>query len=278
MSARSSHSTNRHYSKRKIMKIRDIIAPIEEFAPLSLQESYDNAGLIVGRLDDELQGGVLLAVDVTEEVISEAIEKGCGLIITHHPIIFHPLKRLNSASVVERCVEMAIRHNIALYACHTNLDSAPNGMSWRVGEMIGLQDMQVLQPTADGAGFGVVGTLAEPMAECDFLKQVKQTFSVEALRHSALLSREVKRVAICTGAGASLMREAKASGCDVYLTADLKYNDFYTPDSHFVVVDMGHFESEFCAIAILFDILSKKIINFALHKSAQSQNPVQYFV
>ena len=260
------------------MKIKDIIAPIEEFAPLSLQESYDNAGLVVGRLDDELQGGVLLAVDVTEEVISEAIEKGCGLIITHHPIIFHPLKRLNSASVVERCVEMAIRHNIALYACHTNLDSAPNGMSWRVGEMLGLQDMQVLQSTSEGAGFGVVGTLAEPMAENDFLKQVKQLFSVETLRHSALLDREVKRVAICTGSGASLMREAKASGCDIYLTADLKYNDFYTPDSHFVVVDMGHFESEFCAIAILFDILSKIFINFALHKSAQSKNPVHYFV
>ena len=113
------------------MLIGDIVKPIEEFAPLSLQESYDNAGLIVGRLEDELQGGVLLAVDVTEEVIDEAIEKGCGLIITHHPIIFHPLKRLNSASVVERCVEKAIRNNIALYACHTNLDSAPNGMSWR---------------------------------------------------------------------------------------------------------------------------------------------------
>ena len=260
------------------MLIGDIIKPIEEFAPLSLQESYDNAGLIVGRLDDELRGGVLLAVDVTEEVIAEAVEKGCGLIITHHPIIFHPLKRLNSASVVERCVEMAIRNNIALYACHTNLDSAPNGMSWRVGEMLGLKDMEVLQPTSEGAGFGVVGTLAEPIVEGDFLKRVKQTFSVEALRHSALLGREVKRVAICTGAGASLMAEAKASGCDIYLTADLKYNDFYTPDSHFVVVDMGHFESEFCVIAILFDILSKIFINFALHKSAQSKNPVHYFL
>ncbi len=259
------------------MKIRDIIAPIEEFAPLSLQESYDNAGLIVGRLDDELQGGVLLAVDVTEQVIEEAIERGCGLIITHHPIIFHPLKRLNSASVVERCVEMAIRHDIALYACHTNLDSAVGGMSWRVGEMLGLQDMRVLQPTSEEAGFGVVGTLAEPLSEGDFLKKVQQTFSVEALRHSALLGREVRSVAICTGAGASLMNEAKASGCDIYLTADLKYNDFYAPDSRFVVVDMGHFESEFCAIAILFDILSKKFINFALHKSAQSKNPVHYF-
>ena len=260
------------------MKIRDIIAPIEEFAPLSLQESYDNAGLVVGRLDDELQGGVLLAVDVTEAVIEEAIEKGCGLIITHHPIIFHPLKRLNSASVVERCVEMAIRNNIALYACHTNLDSAPNGMSWRVGEMLGLCDMEVLQPTIEGAGFGVVGTLTEGESEEAFLRRVQSVFGVKALRHSALLGHDVRRVAICTGAGASLMSEARASGCDIYLTADLKYNDFYTPDSHFVVVDMGHFESEFCVIAILFDILSKIFINFALHKSAQSKNPVHYFV
>ena len=260
------------------MKIRDIVAPIEEFAPLSLQESYDNSGLVVGRLDDELQGGVLLAVDVTEEVIAEAIEKSCGLIITHHPIIFHPLKRFNSASVVERCVELAIKNNIALYACHTNLDSTQNGMSWRVGEMLGLQNMEILQPTSEGAGFGVVGILPSATDEESFLHKVKQTFSVEALRHSALLGREVKRVAICTGAGASLMGEAKASGCDIYLTADLKYNDFYTPDSHFVVVDMGHFESEFCVIAILFDILSKIFINFALHKSAQSKNPVHYFV
>lgn len=260
------------------MTIRDIIAPIEAFAPLSLQESYDNAGLVVGRLDDELKGGVLLAVDVTEKVIEEAIEKGCGLIITHHPIIFHPLKRLNSASVVERCVEMAIRHNIALYACHTNLDSAKGGMSWRVGEMLGLQDMEILQPTSENAGFGVVGTLPSAMDENSFLSKVKQTFSVEALRHSELLGREVKRIAICTGAGASLMREARASQCDIYLTADLKYNDFYTPDSHFIVVDMGHFESEFCVIAILFDILSKIFINFALYKSAQSKNPVHYFV
>lgn len=260
------------------MKIRDVIAPIEEFAPLSLQESYDNSGLVVGRLDDELQGGVLLAVDVTEDVIEEAIEKECGLIITHHPIIFHPLKRLNSASVVERCVEMAIRNNIALYACHTNLDSAPNGMSWRVGEMLGLQDMRVLQPTAENAGFGVLGILPQEVGEEEFLRQVKTTFSVKVLRHSELLGRKIKRVAICTGAGASMMSEAKASECDIYLTADLKYNDFYSPDSNFVVVDMGHFESEFCAIAILFDILSKIFINFALHKSARSENPVHYFV
>ena len=261
------------------MKIRDIVSAIEEFAPLSLQESYDNSGLVVGRLDDEVHG-VLLAVDVTEEVLDEAEREGCDLIITHHPIIFSPLKRFNSATYVERCVERAIRKGIALYAAHTNLDSTPNGMSWQLGSMIGLDAMTVLEPRRDNpaAGFGVVGTLSQPISEEAFLKEVQKTFSVKALRHSALLGREVKRVAICTGAGASLMREAKASGCDIYLTADLKYNDFYTPDSHFVVVDMGHFESEFCVIAILFDILSKIFINFALHKSAQSKNPVHYFL
>jgi dinuclear metal center YbgI/SA1388 family protein len=260
------------------MKVRDITSLIEEFAPLKLQESYDNAGLIVGREDDEIHR-VLLVVDVTEEVIEEAIENQCDMIVAHHPIIFHPLKRFNSSTYVERCVEQAIRHGIVIYAAHTNLDSAQDGMSWRVAQMLGLERVSVLDETnMEGAGFGVVGELPEAVSESDFLTNVKSTFSVEALRHSELLGRNVKRVAICTGAGASLMGEAKASKCDIYLTADLKYNDFYTPDSHFVVVDMGHFESEFCAIAILFDILSKIFINFALHKSAQSKNPVHYFV
>ena len=108
------------------MKIRDLVASIEEFAPLGLQESYDNSGLIVGRMDDDVHAA-LLAVDVTEEVIDEAEREGCDIIITHHPIIFTPLKRLNSATYVERCVERAIRSGIALYAAHTNLDSTPKG-------------------------------------------------------------------------------------------------------------------------------------------------------
>ncbi|MBQ5359300.1 MAG: Nif3-like dinuclear metal center hexameric protein, partial [Alistipes sp.] len=124
------------------MKVREIAAAIEEFAPLGLQESYDNAGLIVGRPDDEVHKA-LLAVDVTEEVLQEAVEEGCDMIITHHPIVFHALKRFNSATYVERCVEEAIRRGIVLYAAHTNLDSTPDGMSWRVGQMLGLENMEV---------------------------------------------------------------------------------------------------------------------------------------
>ena len=132
------------------MKIRDIAEVIERYAPLRLQESYDNAGLIVGRPEDEVHQA-LLAVDVTEEVLDEAEQTGCDLIVTHHPIVFHALKRFNSASYVERCVERAIRRGIALYACHTNLDSAPGGMSWRLAEMLGVEEFRVLQPTDPAA-------------------------------------------------------------------------------------------------------------------------------
>ena len=263
------------------MKIKDITAKIESFAPLSLQESYDNAGLIVGRADDELRGGVLLAVDVTDEVIDEAIERGCSMIVTHHPIVFHPLKRFNSASVVERCVERAIKHDIALYACHTNLDSAPHGMSWRLGQMLGVENMEILEPTGEGTGFGSVGNLAEPMATEAFLHHLKSTLGCGAIRHSAITKSSIERVAICTGAGSSMMSAAVAAGCDIYITADVKYNDYYTPDGRFILCDVGHFESEYCAIDLLFDILadlSKIFSNFALHKSANSKNPMHYYM
>ena len=258
------------------MKVREVAAVIEEFAPLSLQESYDNSGLIVGRLDDEVNKA-LLAVDVTEEVLAEAVAEGCDMIITHHPIVFHPMKRFNSASVTERCVEEAIRRGIVLYAAHTNLDSAPQGMSWRVAEMLGLEKLEVLQTTNDaGAGFGVVGELPNAMPSEEFMRSVMERFGVKALRHSDIVREEVRRVAICTGAGASLIDVARESGADLYLTADLKYNDFMRHENRIILADMGHFESEYCAIQILFDILSKKLCIFAVRKSVCSRNPVSY--
>ena len=261
------------------MKIKDITACIEAFAPLSLQESYDNAGLIVGRYDDELTGGVLIAVDVTDEVIDEAIEKGCQMIVTHHPIVFSGMKRFNSSSVVERCVERAIKHDIALYACHTNLDSAPNGMSWRLGQQLGVQDMQILEPTGEGVGFGTVGNLDKPMGVDEFFALLRTTLGCQAVRHSQVVKPTVQRIAICTGAGASMIDQAAASGCDVYVTADVKYNQYYLPDGRFVLCDVGHFESEYCAVELLFDILadlSNIFSNFALYKSAKTKNPMYY--
>ena len=231
------------------MVLKELTDIIETFAPLSLQESYDNSGLIVGRPSDEVHKA-LLAVDVTDEVMDEAEREGCDIIITHHPIVFHPLKRFNSANMVERCVERAIRQGIALYACHTNLDSTAEGMSWRLASMLGVENLEVLQPTTAGepTGFGVIGIATE----------------------------QTRRVAVCTGSGAFLIGEARNAGADVYITADLKYNDFMTPDRALTVADIGHFESEYCAIEILFDILSKKFLTFAVRKSECSRNPINY--
>ena len=260
------------------MKVRDITSLIEEFAPLKLQESYDNAGLIVGREDDEIHR-VLLVVDVTEEVIEEAIENQCDMIVAHHPIIFHPLKRFNSSTYVERCVEQAIRHGIVIYAAHTNLDSAQDGMSWRVAQMLGLERVSVLDETnMEGAGFGVVGELSEPIRSEDFMRRVMREFSVGAIRHSDIVKSEIRRVAICTGAGGSLIDKARFAGADIYLTSDLKYNDFMRHENSIILADIGHFESEYCVIQILFDILSKKIPIFAVRKSVRSRNPVNYMV
>lgn len=263
------------------MKIRELVAAIEAFAPLHLQESYDNSGLVVGRMDDEVHAA-LLAVDVTEEVIDEAEREGCDIIITHHPIIFTPLKRLNSATYVERCVERAIRRGIALYACHTNLDSTPNGMSWHVGSMMGLDDMRVLEPRKDNpdAGFGVVGTLPVPESAMALLQRIKSIFDVGAIRYSDIPYDDfvVNTVAVCTGAGRSLIDDAMAASADLYVTADLRYNDFMSGEGRMISADIGHFESEFCAIRILYDVISKKMSNFAVRKSACSRNPIHYMV
>ena len=260
------------------MKIREIAAVIERFAPLSLQESYDNSGLIVGRPDDEVHKA-LLAVDVTDEVMDEAEREGCDIIITHHPILFHALKRFNSATNVERCVERAIRKGIALYACHTNLDSAPQGMSWRLAGMFGVGSLEVLQPSEkmEGAGFGTVGELPEAVPTVDFLRRVADVTGAKVVRHSDIATPTVRRVAVCTGAGASLTGDAERAGADIYITADLKYNDFTPPAcGTMTVADIGHFESEYCAIRILFDVLSKNLITFAVRESEHSRNPVNY--
>ena len=261
------------------MKIREIVAPLEEFAPLALQEHYDNAGLIVGDPDNEADAA-LVCVDVTEAVLEEAVERGAGLVIAHHPLVFHPLKRLSRTTYIERAVRRTVREGIAVYACHTNLDSAPQGMSYALGRQLGLQEMELLTPSgaAAGAGFGVVGRPECEMPTEAFLRMVRERLGTGAIRHSALVRETVRRVALCTGAGASMMADARRSGADLYLSADFRYNDFLDADNDLVIADVGHFESEYCAIGLICEIIRKKITNFALHRSERSVNPVNYLV
>ncbi|SFL21594.1 Nif3-like dinuclear metal center hexameric protein [Proteiniphilum acetatigenes] len=127
------------------MRIKEVLQTIEQLAPLPLQEGYDNSGLQVGDVNREVTG-ILLCIDVTEDVIDEALSLGCNLIISHHPIAFRPFKSLTGKNYTERCMMQAIRHDIALYAAHTNLDNARGGVNYKLAEMLELQNVKILQP------------------------------------------------------------------------------------------------------------------------------------
>lgn len=258
------------------MKVKDVVAILEAEVPLSWQESYDNAGLVVGCPEAEVEK-VLIALDVTEEVVDEAISEGAQMVVSHHPIIFRPIKRLADENRQQRTIAKAIRHNIALYAAHTNLDSAPHkGISHHLAHLLGLQVVGLLeQGSEEGVGIGIVGELPQAVATEEFLSLIKERLGVAALRHSEIRRERVQRVAICSGSGGGLIEAAERTEADLYLAADFKYHDFVDADG-MTLVDAGHFETEICAIEILFDILSKKITTFALRKSVCAVNPVKY--
>lgn len=260
------------------MKIKDITGIIEQAAPLWMQESYDNSGLIVGHPDGDVSSA-LLCVDITEAVMDEAEELGVDMVISHHPVIFHPLKRLTGTTYVQRVVERAIRAGIALYACHTNLDAVQGGLSYKLAEQLGIGELKLLSPSRPEdptVGFGVIGKVAEPVRTEDFMRRMMDRLDLSVVRHSDICKPTVETVALCTGSGASLIDTAAEAGADLYIAADFKYNDFLDADSRLIVADIGHFESEYCAIDLLYDIITKKIPTFALRKSGNSRNPINY--
>jgi dinuclear metal center YbgI/SA1388 family protein len=362
--------------------VQDVASVIEEFAPISLQESYDNCGLNVGSPLMEVKA-VLITLDVTEEVINEAIDLGANLIISHHPLIFGGLKSITGKSPVERTVIKAIQSDIAIYISHTNLDKTFGGVSFKMAEMLELSNTRVLSPeknsllklvtfvpsshlekvrTAifdagagqigeyDSCGFsllgtgtfkgseitnpflgkpgelheeqeirfetilptrlqhkvlkalfenhpyeevafdlyplnnthprqglGVVGELPVPVDEKMFIEQVKKKFKAECVKSSTLQGNQVYRVAICGGSGFSLAGEAIKAGADAFITADVKYHQFFEVDKKTLLLDIGHNESEQFTKELIFDILKKKISNFAIYFSKTNTNPINYF-
>ena len=141
------------------MKIKEIIAALERFATLPLQDGFDNAGLQTG-VTEAHATGALLCLDVTEDVVDEAASLGYNLIVAHHPLLFHGLKSITGSSYIERCVMKAIKNDITIYAAHTNLDNAPGGVNFKMAEKIGLANLRILQPQGeDGlSGSGVIGS------------------------------------------------------------------------------------------------------------------------
>jgi dinuclear metal center YbgI/SA1388 family protein len=365
------------------MQIIDIIRVLEKKAPLSLQESYDNAGLLTGSPGWECKG-ILCTLDATEAVVMEAKSRGCNLVVAHHPIIFGGLKKINGKNYVEKTVIAAIKNDIAIYAIHTNLDNILDGVNNRIADQIGLINRRVLVPKAgqlmklhtfvpleqaekvrsalfeagagkigeyseasfnvDGTGTfkgsantnpfvgepgkrheeketrlevifpaylqaavikallqahpyeevaydivglendyqsvgtGLLGELSEELDETGFLHMLKTSFELSVIRHTPLLGKKVQKVAVCGGSGSFLTGKAIAAGADVYITADVKYHEFFDANDRILLADIGHWESEQFTTDLLIEILQAKFPTFAVLKSGVKTNPVNYFI
>jgi dinuclear metal center YbgI/SA1388 family protein len=363
------------------MKVKEIIKIIEDFAPLSYQESYDNSGLIIGNPNNEV-AEILICLDCVESVLDEAIENNCNLIIAHHPIIFSGLKKLNGSTYTERVIIKAIKNNIAIYAVHTNLDNSHNGVSYKIADKLGLKNCQILQPKKNlfnkvvafcpannveqvrqamfdaGAGYignydecsyniegigtykgldgatpylgtigklhnekeirietivptyklskviknmievhpyeevaydvyqlenvsknvgsGIIGELENEQNELEFLNSLKVDFNTDCIRHTNLLGKKVKKVAICGGSGSFLLNDAIAFKADIFVTGDFKYHQFFDTENKIVIADIGHYESEQFTSELIYEILNEKIPNFAIRLTKKNTNPINY--
>lgn len=261
------------------MTVKDIMSCITEIAPLQWQEDYDNAGLQVGDVNAEVHKA-LIALDVTEELVDEAIAKQCDLIISHHPLIFRGLKHLTPMTFIERVAMKAIKHDIAIVSMHTNLDNSYLGVSRVLADKLGLTNPQILQPSVDApelCGAGMIGEFAQPLKEVDFLNLVATIIGTPCLKHSSLTGRMIKKVALCGGSGTPFMSDAIRQKADAYLTADIKYHDYFLPEGNILLVDGGHFETEQFTKELIKVLIKKKIPTFAAEIAETNTNAVHYF-
>jgi dinuclear metal center YbgI/SA1388 family protein len=364
------------------MKLKDLCSYLGSEVPLSLQEDYDNSGLQIGNHEREINSA-LITLDITEEVVEEAIALKCDLIISHHPLIFRGLKRITGKSFVERIISAAVRNDIAIYSAHTNLDNYSNGVSRKMAEKLDLNEITVLVPSENkllklvtfipeshfekvsnalfeagagvignydrcgfsingtgsfrgnensnpfagekgklhfeneirfetilfsnlkdkvrnalidahpyeevaydfyaldnnnsGTGTGCSGKLKRPVSENEFLEILSSVFGSKGLRYSKPTGKQVSKVALCGGSGASFLNAAINSGADAFVTADVKYHDFFMTEKKLLLVDIGHFESEKFSVEILNDLIIKKFPKFAVRFSETNTNPINYF-
>ena len=251
---------------------------LERFAPLPLQESWDNAGLQVGLTETEVSGA-LLCLDVNEKIVDEAIQKGCNLIVSHHPLLFRGLKTISDLTDVQRTVMKAIVNGICVISMHTNMDNAKGGVNFKIAEKLGLQDVQFFAlKNVDGieAGSGVIGTLAEPLVACDFVQAVKNTFDVECAMCNELLHRKIQEVAICGGAGDFLLDEALKAGVDAFITGEMHYHQYFGYEQRIQICVIGHYQSEQFTSEIFREIIESECPGIKTYIAETSTNPILY--
>ena len=260
------------------VKIRQVLDALEQFAPLPLQESWDNAGLQLGLTEADVSGA-LLCLDVNEQIVDEAIRKGCNLIVSHHPLLFRGLKQISGADYVQRCVIKALKNDIVIISMHTNMDNAKNGVNWKIAERLGLQKCQFFAQKQVGdveAGSGVIGSLPQPMAADDFVLMVKRQFGVECALCNELLRRPIQKVALCGGAGDFLLDDALHQGADAFITGEMHYHQYFGYEQRIQICVIGHYQSEQFTSEIFRDIINKECPGVRTEIAETNTNPILY--
>ena len=260
------------------MKIKEVLSALERFAPLPLQESWDNAGLQVGLTETEVSGA-LLCLDVNEKIIDEAIQKGCNVVVSHHPLLFRGLKTISDLTDVQRTVMKAVQKGICVISMHTNMDNAKGGVNYKMAEKLGLRDVQFLAPkTVNGveSGSGVIGELPEAQAADDFVLVVKKAFGVECAMCNELLRRPVRKVALCGGAGDFLLDDALKAGADAFITGEMHYHQYFGYEQQIQICVIGHYQSEQYTAEIFRDIIEKECPGVKTIIAETCTNPILY--
>lgn len=238
------------------VKCQTIVTFIEEMAPRALAMEGDNTGWQVGDPQSQVEA-VLLAMDLDDGVIDEAVEAGAGLIVVHHPFIYKPLRSLRLDLPGGRLLARLIRANLNVYAAHTNLDAADQGVNTVLAARLGLADVRVISEEA--AVCGRIGRLPEPLPFNEFAERVKQALELPAVRIGGPRDRRISKVALCGGSGGDFWSKAAFAGADVFVTGDLKYHtarDILTAGMSFV--DPGHYASERVILEPLRDYLAAR--------------------
>ena len=260
------------------MKLIDIQYVLEDWSPISNAEDFDNVGLLVGDPSAIIEKA-LITLDTTQSIIDEAIDQNCNLIITFHPFLHKGDESLKSEEYVDEIIVKALKHNINIYAIHTNLDNNPKGVSFQIAKRLGLNDLEIMMKKGgkENIGMGMIGDLEIEKTETDFLNFLKDKMEISNLRHSNLLGKNIKRIGVLGGSGSFGIEEALNKNIDCYVTADLKYHDFFKSNNKMLLVDIGHYESEKYTKELILNYLNKKIPKFACVIAKSRTNPVNYY-
>lgn len=263
-----------------MIKVSDIVKFFGHAVPNAMKMDFDNVGFLVGDGSRDVNR-VLVALDITDEVVDEAIEYGAELIVSHHPMFFQ-LKSVTDGSAEGRKIVKLLSNGISAICLHTNLDSVEGGVNDALLEVLGLEKIAILEveetlPDGRVYGCGRVGKLAQPMDIQSFLKKTKAALDANGLRyHDA--GKPVSKVAVCGGSGGSMIADVLRHGCDTYVTADVKYDQFLTAkECGLNIIDGDHFCTENVVIPVLENMIKTRFSELEVFVSMKHKQTAQFF-